>query len=73
MHAKMQSDIDSLQQKENETESSFQGMVLSEIATIKRALNEEKSERVCEDERIVLAVNEYTKAMQDGLRLVNRG
>lgn len=73
MHAKMQSDIDSLQQKENETESSFQGMVLSEIATIKRALNEEKSERVCEDERIVLAVNEYTKAMQDGLKLVNRG
>ena len=73
MHAKMQSDIDSLQQKENETESSFQGMVLSEIATIKRTLNEEKSERVCEDERIVLAVNEYTKAMQDGLRLVNRG
>ena len=33
---------------------------------MKGALNAEKEERVAEDEQIVHAVNDYTRALQDG-------
>ena len=36
------------------------------------ALNAEKEERVAEDEQIVHAINDYTRALQDGLRIVNQ-
>ena len=39
---------------------------------VKSALNAEKEERVAEDEQIVHAINDYTRALQDGLRIVNQ-
>ena len=50
----------------------FQTIVLTEIAALKGALNAEKEERVAEDEQIVHAINDYTRALQDGLRIVNQ-
>lgn len=49
----------------------FQGLVLDEIAGIKAEVQAEKEERISEDEQIVGAINEYTRALQDGLRLVS--
>ena len=46
--------------------------MLTEIAAVKSALNAEKEERVAEDEQIVHAINDYTRALQDGLRIVNQ-
>jgi Skp family chaperone for outer membrane proteins len=50
----------------------FQTIALTEIASLKSALNAEKEERVAEDEQIVHAINDYTRALQDGLRIVNQ-
>ncbi len=69
----IQSDIARLQDKESTASDSFQNAVLSEIQNVKRALNEEQQERIGEDARIIDAVNDYTRVMQEGLRLVNRG
>ncbi len=49
----------------------FQALVLDEIAGIKAEVQAEKEERISEDEQIVGAINEYTRALQDGLRLVS--
>lgn len=38
---------------------------------MKTELQAEKDERVSEDEQIVAAINEYTRALQEGLRIVN--
>jgi hypothetical protein len=32
---------------------------------------QEREERIAEDDEIVQAVNDYTRALQDGLRIVN--
>lgn len=49
----------------------FQALVLDEIATVKAELKSEQEERIAEDEQIVGAINDYTRALQDGLRLVS--
>ena len=49
----------------------FQALVLDEIAGIKAEVQAEKEERISEDEQIVGAINEYTRALQDGLRIVS--
>lgn len=45
--------------------------VLDDIATLKNQMLVEREERMSEDEQIVQAINDYTKALQDGLRIVN--
>ncbi len=57
----------------NLTDEKFQTVVLDELACLKMAVNAEREERVAEDDEIVQAVNDYTRALQDGLRLVNNG
>jgi len=49
----------------------FQQACLGEIASLKSALQMEREERIAEDEQIVHAINDYTRALQDGLRIVN--
>ena len=49
----------------------FQALVLEEIAGVKAEVQAEKEERISEDEQIVGAINEYTRALQDGLRIVS--
>ena len=49
----------------------FQALVLDEIAGVKAEVQAEKDERISEDEQIVGAINEYTRALQDGLRIVS--
>jgi len=47
-----------------------QVVVLEELASLKSAMAAEREERVAEDDEIIMAVNDYTKALQDGLRIV---
>lgn len=53
--------------------SASQALILGEIATLKNKMQLEREERISEDEQIVLAINDYTKALQDGLRIVSAG
>ena len=41
--------------------------------SLKNKVQVEREERISEDEQIVLAINDYTKALQDGLRIVSAG
>ncbi|GBF88940.1 SF-assemblin [Raphidocelis subcapitata] len=54
----------------NVTDEKFQAVVLEELAALKTAVAAEREERVAEDDEIIMAVNDYTKALQDGLRIV---
>ena len=47
--------------------------MLGELAGLKNKMQMEREERISEDEQIVLAINDYTKALQDGLRIVSAG
>lgn len=51
-------------------EELWQGAAVADIAELKAALAAEREERIQEDDAIVVAVNDYTAAMQEGLRLV---
>jgi len=51
-------------------ETKFQTTILEEMKLIRQSLKSETDARINEDETIVNAINEYTKALQDGLRLV---
>ena len=62
---------DTLASNQNREEQ-FRSLVLGEVATLKNGLQVEVEERQAEDEQIVLAINAYTKALQDGLRIVNK-
>lgn len=52
-------------------EGNFQTVVLEELSNLKVALAKERKSREEEDELIVQAVSEYSKAIQSGLRLAN--
>lgn len=49
----------------------FQTFVLEEIASLKNGLVLESQSRESADDDIVFALNHYTKALQDGLRIIN--
>lgn len=49
----------------------FQAALLQELSLLKNAIQTERAERISEDETIVAAVSDYTRAMQDGLRIVS--
>ena len=49
----------------------FQAFVLEEIASLKNSLVVETQSREQSDEDIIQALNHYTKALQDALRIVN--
>jgi hypothetical protein len=70
--AQLGSELRSLATRAETHDDTFQTIVLTEIAAVKSALNAEKEERVAEDEQIVHAINDYTRALQDGLRIVNQ-
>ncbi|PNW80868.1 hypothetical protein CHLRE_07g332950v5 [Chlamydomonas reinhardtii] len=55
----------------NLADDQFKGAVLDEVAGLKAALALEREERIAEDDEIVQAVNDYTKALQEGLKLVS--
>ena len=54
----------------NLSDEQFKGSVLDELAGLKAGLQLEREERIAEDDEIVQAVNDYTKALQEGLKLV---
>lgn len=70
--AQLATELASVTRRADTHDDKFQTIVLTEIAALKGALNAEKEERVAEDEQIVHAINDYTRALQDGLRIVNQ-
>ncbi|EEH57742.1 uncharacterized protein MICPUCDRAFT_16280 [Micromonas pusilla CCMP1545] len=68
--ADVSSAVAELRRAKRGDEDAFHVVALGEIAAA--AINAEKEERVAEDESIVRAINEYTRALQDGLRIVNQ-
>jgi len=55
----------------NIADDQFKNASLDEISNLKAALQLEREERIAEDDEIVQAINDYTKALQEGLKLVN--
>lgn len=55
------------------SEEKFQQWVLQEISGLKGAVEEEREARIAEDEDIVNALNDYTRALQEGLKVINLG
>ena len=66
----LQSELNEMAGGRNLSDEKFQALVLGELAGVKGKLQVEREERISEDEQIVLAINDYTKALQDGLRIV---
>jgi hypothetical protein len=48
----------------------FGAQLSDEVSTLRARLKVETSDRIQEDEAIVHAINEYTRALQEGLRIV---
>lgn len=55
----------------NMADEQFKNATLDELSALKAALAVEREERVAEDDEIVQAVNDYTRALQEGLKIVN--
>ncbi|GAX74372.1 hypothetical protein CEUSTIGMA_g1820.t1 [Chlamydomonas eustigma] len=55
----------------NMADEHFKNSTLDDITNIKSALQLEREERIAEDDEIVQAINDYTKALQEGLKLVS--
>ena len=53
-------------------EGDFHAVVLEELSALKAGLQKERAERAEEDELIVQAVGEYSKTIQNGLRIANQ-
>ncbi len=56
----------------NLTDERFRATVLEDVAKLNSLVALEREERIAEDDEIVQAVNDYTRALQDGLRMVNQ-
>lgn len=69
--AQLRSEIHDALGNRNISDEKFQAVVMEEIANLRSALSMERDERVAEDDEIVQAINDYTRALQDGLRIVN--
>ncbi|CRG93092.1 filament assembling protein, putative [Plasmodium gallinaceum] len=63
--------IEEIKREKKSKNENFQNFVLEEIATVKNGLILESQAREAADDDIVQAVNHYTKALQDSLRLIN--
>ncbi|ANQ05839.1 Uncharacterized protein PCOAH_00001950 [Plasmodium coatneyi] len=63
--------IEEIKRERKGKNENFQTFVMEEIATIKNGLILESQAREAADDDIVQAVNHYTKALQDSLRLIN--
>lgn len=68
--AELASEVHEFEQSKATQESQFHLRVNEEIGTLRDRLNVETAERMQEDETIVTAINEYTRALQEGLRIV---
>lgn len=68
--AELASEVNEAEQNKSAHEGQFQMRVTEEIGNLRDRLNVETTERMQEDETIVTAINEYTRALQEGLRIV---
>lgn len=50
----------------------FKSEMLRKMAVVKRELDVETKAREISEEQLVNAINDYTNALQDGLRTINR-
>merc|ERR1711939_40015 len=60
------------EQEQSARDEKFQTFILEEVAALKNGLVLESQSREQADDDIVQALNHYTKALQDALRIVNQ-
>ena len=63
--------MEEMRRAQEETRELLQRRVAEAEGALRGRIDEEKRERMVEDKRIVDAVNEYTRALQDALRTIN--
>ncbi|VWU49626.1 filament assembling protein, putative [Hepatocystis sp. ex Piliocolobus tephrosceles] len=63
--------IEEIKKEKKGKSASFQNFVLEELSAVKNGLMLESQTREAADDDIVQAVNHYTKALQDSLKLIN--
>jgi len=64
-------DVESLSRTDDSSEEQFRAFILEEIAALKNVLAMTSQAREQTDDEIVQAVNQYTNALQKGLRAAN--
>ena len=69
---KLASVVEEVRHQSAAGEGDFHAVVLEELGTLKLGLQKERAERMEEDELIVQAVGEYSKTIQNGLRIANQ-
>lgn len=67
----LKEEVETLKTSKEERDEKFQTYILEEIANTKNAILVESQTRELADDDIVQALNHYTKALQDALRIVN--
>ncbi|KAG1659271.1 hypothetical protein FOA52_008200 [Chlamydomonas sp. UWO 241] len=67
----LRSEVHNVLGSHNEADAQFKATSLEEMGALKAALHLEREERIAEDDEIVQAINDYTKALQEGLKLVS--
>eukprot|EP00929_Paragymnodinium_shiwhaense_P023708 TRINITY_DN14785_c0_g1_i4.p1 TRINITY_DN14785_c0_g1~~TRINITY_DN14785_c0_g1_i4.p1 ORF type:complete len:261 (+),score=94.21 TRINITY_DN14785_c0_g1_i4:181-963(+) len=70
MHGELHSDLDSAMREDSDKR--FQDYLLEELAALKNGLVLEGQQREQADDEIVQALNHYTQAIQQALRVVNQ-
>ena len=67
----LREELDEGNRARNKSAERIQTLIMEEIASLKNGLLNETQSREEADESIVTALNEYTKTLQDSLRVVN--
>ena len=67
----LREELDEGNRARNKSAERIQTLIMEEIASLKNGLLNEAQSREEADESIVTALNEYTKTLQDSLRVVN--
>lgn len=71
-YSQIREELDDAKRTRERGDEKFQTFILEEVATLKNGLVLESQTREQADDDIVQALNHYTKALQDALRIVNQ-
>mmetsp|Transcript_50135 Transcript_50135/g.119340 ORF Transcript_50135/g.119340 Transcript_50135/m.119340 type:complete len:267 (+) Transcript_50135:92-892(+) len=71
-YQQLRGELEDLKRVRGKGDDKFQTFILEEIAAVKEGLSAESTAREEADDDIVQALNHYTKALQDALRIVNQ-
>jgi hypothetical protein len=68
----MKDDFKTAHKAREKADEIFKAEMLRKMAVVEKDLEVETKNREASEEQLVNALNDYTRALQDGLRIVNR-